>query len=126
MTAKAPPKRRSARGRVETLFEVLREGVALCEMIRDETGKVVDYRIREANPAYLKSLGGQVALGKTMRELRPDASQRWYDAWHRIMAAGAPTRFEYQDVKNGRWYDVHMTSPSASGPRPTWRICSTS
>jgi len=99
---------RETERRIE-LFDVLREGVALCEMIRDDAGKVIDYRIREANPAYLRGLGGQSALGKTIGELRPDVSERWYALWHRIMEAGKPTRFDYEDPGAKRWYDVHIT-----------------
>jgi len=91
------------------LFDVLREGVALCQMIRDADGKVIDYRIREANPAFLRGLGGASALGRTMGELRPDVSERWYALWHRIMEAGKPTRFDYEDPGAKRWYDVHIT-----------------
>lgn len=94
---------------VEVIFDVLREGVALCQMIRDSSGKVVDYRICEANEAYVRGLGGKSAIGKTLRELRPDVSQRWYDMWGRLMEQGEPTRFEYQDRTAGRWYDVYVT-----------------
>jgi two-component sensor histidine kinase len=100
--------REDAERRIE-LFDVLREGVALCQMVRDADGKVIDYRIREANPAFLRNLGGAGALGKRMGELRPDVSERWYALWHRLMEAGKPTRFEYEDRHAGRWYDVHVT-----------------
>jgi two-component sensor histidine kinase len=91
------------------LFDVLREGVALCQMIRDADGAVIDYCIREANPAFLRNLGGQAALGKRLSELRPDVSKRWYELWQRIMDAGKPTRFDYEDRVAKRWYDVHIT-----------------
>lgn len=95
--------------RIDAVFEVLREGFALCEMVRDENGAVVDYYIREANPAFLRGIGGASSLGKRMRELRPDVSDRWYARFHSILAAGQPFRFEYEDRVAGRWYDVHMT-----------------
>ena len=97
-----------SRRRIE-LFDVLREGVALCEMVRDKDGKVVDYFIREANPAFLRGFGGAASVGRRLGELRPDVSSRWYELWHRIMAAGKPTRMEYEDRTAGRWYDVHIT-----------------
>ena len=40
-----------------TLFENLTEGVALHEMIYDENGKAVDYRILDINPSYEKHTG---------------------------------------------------------------------
>jgi two-component sensor histidine kinase len=109
MSTSEPEGRSEARHRVAALFDVLREGVALCEMIRNEAGAVVDYRILEGNPAFLRGLGGGKALGKTLRELRPDVSDRWYAMWQRIMEAGKPTRWEYEDRRAGRWYDVHIT-----------------
>jgi PAS domain S-box-containing protein len=39
------------------LFENMAEGVALHEMIRDDTGKAVDYRILNVNPAYAQQTG---------------------------------------------------------------------
>jgi len=39
------------------LFESMAEGVALHEMIRDDTGKAVDYRILNVNPAYAQQTG---------------------------------------------------------------------
>lgn len=95
--------------RIDAVFEVLREGVSLAEVVRDGNGAVIDYWIREANPAFLRSLGGSSALGKRMRELRPDVSDRWYARFHSILASGQPFRFEYEDKVAGRWYDVHMT-----------------
>lgn len=104
-------RRKPGRRQLE-LFDVLREGVALCEMVRDENGQVIDYYVREANPAFLRGLGGQAALGKRIGELRPDISSRWFEMWHRIMEAGKPTRFEYEDRTAKRWYDVHITPMS--------------
>lgn len=94
---------------IEALFDVLREGVALCQVIRDDKNQVVDYWIRQANSAFLRGLGGKKALGQRMRELRPDVSARWYEMWGHILAAGHPTRFEYHDPRANRWYDVHCT-----------------
>ena len=88
MSFSEPQGRAEARHRVAALFEVLREGVALCEMIRDDHDEVIDYRILEANPAFLRSLGGADAVGKTLLELRPDVSSRWFQMWHRVMEAG--------------------------------------
>jgi PAS domain-containing protein len=103
MSDSEPQGRAEARHQVAALFEVLREGVALCEMIRNDQGEVIDYRIVEANPAFLRSLGGAPALGKTLLELRPDVPGRWFEMWQRVMAAAKPTRFEYEDRTARRW-----------------------
>ena len=36
---------------LESLFAALDQGYCLCEMIRDESGRPVDYRFLETNPA---------------------------------------------------------------------------
>lgn len=95
------------------VLDVMREGFAVCEMLRDESGGVVDYRILQANAAYLKGLGGKSALRRTLRTLRPDVSDDWYRLWDELLAAGKRTRFEYFDPAVRRWYDVRLTPMGA-------------
>ena len=94
---------------IEDLFDVLREGVARCRVIRNPQGQIVDYYITQANAAYLKSLGGKSAVGKRLSELRPDVSSQWYASFQPILAKGKRTRFEYEDRAIGRWFDIHVT-----------------
>jgi len=70
------------------LFESMAEGVALHEIVRDDTGKAVDYRILNVNPAYAQQTGiprerATNALGSELYE------------------AGAPPYLsEYEEVVN--------------------------
>lgn len=94
--------------RYRAMFENMAEGFAICEAVTDDDGRLVDYWIRAANPTFLR-LGpdGTAAVGHRQRELRPDTADLWFSACARALA-GKPVRFEFQEVRNGRWYEVHM------------------
>jgi two-component sensor histidine kinase len=96
--------------RYRTLFETMSEGFVICEVIRDETGRLVDYWVRDANPAFLKRAPGAASLiGRRFLEMRPNTHPRWFTACHVALTKGEPVRFEFWDDQALRWYDVHMT-----------------
>ncbi|MDB5493115.1 MAG: signal transduction histidine kinase [Phenylobacterium sp.] len=95
-------------GRYETLLQNMTEGFALCEAMRDNRGRVVDYWLRFANAAFVeRSPPGGAQIGKRQREMRPRTSAAWFAACERALA-GEPVRFECEDRATGRWYEVHM------------------
>lgn len=96
--------------RYRTLFERMSEGFVICEVIRDETGRLVDYWVRDANPAFLRRAPGAADLiGRRFLEARPTTHPRWFTACHVALTKGEPVRFEFWDDQALRWYDVHMT-----------------
>jgi two-component sensor histidine kinase len=98
--------------RLETLVHSLREGFVLCRMVRDRSGRVIDYVIADANDAYLKSLGGRSVIGKSLLQIRPEISQDWFQVCAAILASGKPKRLEYWDPHVRRWFDANMTPVS--------------
>jgi two-component sensor histidine kinase len=93
--------------RYRAIFETMSEGFVICEVIRDSEGRLVDYWIREANPAFTRRVPDMV--GHRMLEVRPQTSPRWFTACHVALTRDTPVRFEYWDEVGKRWYDVHMT-----------------
>lgn len=93
----------------DVLFDAMREGMVLCEAIRDEDGRVVDYWIRRANPAYLRGVGGKDIIGRRWREVRPEITQNWFDTCGRVLQRQKPERFEFHDPGFDRWFDAHLT-----------------
>lgn len=84
------------------------EGFVLCEAIRDETGKLCDYWLRDANPAFADSMRSAL-VGKRIRQIRPDIPEEWLQTCERVLTRGKPARFEYFDTPLQRWFDVHVT-----------------
>lgn len=96
--------------RYRTLFETMSEGFVICEVIRDESGRLVDYWVRDANPAFLRRAPSAASLiGRRFLEARPNTHPRWFTACHVALTRGEPVRFEFWDDQALRWYDVHMT-----------------
>lgn len=96
------------------LFETMSEGVVLCEPICDPSGRLVDYRFLQANPAFKRGFraSGEI-VGRRFKELRPDATPNWFANFQGTVETGVPHRFQYHDTARHRWYDVHCTRLSS-------------
>jgi len=85
-----PEERPDAQRRFQELFGNISEGAVLHEIICGSDGEPIDCRFLEANGAFERATGLQRAhiLGKTAREVLPNAAQEWIEDYGRV----APTR----------------------------------
>ena len=93
--------------RYRTLFNSIDEGFCVLEMIFDESGKAVDWRYLEVNPAFEKHNGLLNAPGKTVRELLPNLEQHWFDIYGQVALTGEPRRFELPSQALNQWFDLY-------------------
>jgi two-component sensor histidine kinase/PAS domain-containing protein len=98
-------KRNEAKWR--TLFETLREGFILAEVIRDAEGRVTDWRYDEVNDAWYDLVGIQrgCAVGRTIREVFPGIEDAWVLEFAQVVDTRQEIRFTRQVGNLGRWYD---------------------
>ena len=96
----------ASEARYRTLFDTLIEGFCTIEMIFDASGKPVDYRFLEINPAFEKQTGMYNAQGKLMRDLAPDHEAHWFEIYGKVALTGEPVHFENEAKALGRHYDV--------------------
>ncbi|HSM81340.1 MAG TPA: PAS domain S-box protein [Nodosilinea sp.] len=92
------------------LFNEIDEGYCIAEILLNDSGEPVDYRILEANPRFeqLTALSLEVALsGRTIREIAPELEEHWYQRYGHVALTGEPLRFEQQAAGWNRWYDVY-------------------
>ncbi|MHA0363663.1 HWE histidine kinase domain-containing protein [Sphingomonas aquatilis] len=89
------------------IFHTLREGFILGELVRDETGRVIDWRYEEVNDAWYDLVGIErgCAIGRTIREVFPGIEDEWVMEFAGIAEADEPIRFTRQVGTLGRWYD---------------------
>ena len=109
--ARAEESLRQSEEKFRTLFETMEEGFAMCEGIRDETGKMVDYRIMLLNPAYERLTGGlglktEDALGKRALEIAPGLEDWWFETFQKVLDTGETIHFEHYLPHFSRWYEV--------------------
>lgn len=93
------------------LFQNMDSGFAMHEVVPDETGAPADYRFVKVNPAFERLFGMKAGglLGKTVREVLPEAGQSWIDAYTNVALTGEPALFTYN--RGGRLYQGNAYRP---------------
>jgi PAS domain-containing protein len=108
---------RESEEKYRSLFTFIDEGFNLLEMISDESGRPVDFRILETNPAWEKQTGLTDATGKTLSEIAPDFEQQWLDFYSDVLVSGRGQRTEYYTASVDRWYTVYASRIGGAGSR---------
>lgn len=91
----------------ESMFAQLHEGMIVGEVMRDEKGRVEDWRHLEVNPACCRILGftQKELTSRTLRELVPALEQEWIDDVATVLDSGQPSRFTRRFGGQDRWYE---------------------
>ncbi|HEX4740356.1 MAG TPA: histidine kinase dimerization/phosphoacceptor domain -containing protein [Caulobacteraceae bacterium] len=93
----------------DILFETITEGFAVCQAIRDPSGRLIDYQVREMNPALRRVLGltPEQALGKMSDA--PGDWPEWLALCERVLATGRPAAFETRYAADNRWWEIRVS-----------------
>jgi signal transduction histidine kinase len=91
--------------RFRTVVASLDLGYALIEIITDEAGRPVDYRVLEHNDAMERHLG-VAGPGSLASELTPGIAPAWVEAFAEVAVTGIATRLERYEPSMGRWFDT--------------------
>lgn len=87
------------------IVENVDAGFSLVKVVFDGD-QPVDYIFLEVNPAFERFTGLQDAVGKSMRALRPQHEEEWFQRYGEVARTGRRMRFELQARALGRWYTV--------------------
>lgn len=95
--------------RYRALFEHAESGMAMYELLLDDSGKPFDFVVLEVNPAFERHTGMPLsaAVGRRMREQygeKPDLAI--LDTFAEVVRTGRPARFEWYGAKSGRHFDI--------------------
>ncbi|HSY17404.1 MAG TPA: PAS domain S-box protein [Candidatus Acidoferrales bacterium] len=95
------------------LFDNMTTGFALCEIIRDETGRPADFRYLEVNPAFERQTGWMAAdvIGKTAREVMPQIENRSIEIYGRVATTGEPAAYQNYVPTLRKYFDIWAFSP---------------
>jgi diguanylate cyclase (GGDEF)-like protein len=110
---------RRSQSRVEslrTLVNAMDEGFCVIEMIRDASGRPVDYRFLETNAAFRAQTQLADANHKTRRQMVPDHDDHWFETYDGVARTGGSIRFEEAAAKK-RHYDVFAFRIGGKGSR---------
>ena len=104
---------RASEERYRQLFHEMLSGVALHEIICDDSGLPCDYRFLSVNPAFeeLTGLHAQDVVGKTIREVMPQIESSWIERYGHVALTGEPAHFEDYSQALGKCFEVRAHCP---------------
>ncbi|GAP94122.1 two-component hybrid sensor and regulator [Leptolyngbya sp. NIES-2104] len=104
---RATSARRESEAEYRTLFESIDQGLCICELLFDQNGEPVDYRILKVNAAFEQLTGLENPTGKTARELVPDIEDAFFDIYANVVRTGKSARFEQHSIALDRTFDLN-------------------
>ncbi len=100
--------------RYRSLYNTMREGVALHELILDADNRPVDYRILDVNPSYESILGlpRESVVGRKASDVYGTGEPPYLTQFARVANSGTPASFEADFEPMGRVFSVSVFSPA--------------
>jgi PAS domain S-box-containing protein len=81
--------------RYRALFNAVDDGFCIIEFFDGPHGPLSDYRHIAANPGYQRQTGIAGIVGRTLRDLEPEAAaDGWVELYGQVLRTGKPLRFE--------------------------------
>jgi two-component system sensor kinase FixL len=104
---------RNSEERFRSLFEAMREGTAIHELILDSSGRPADYRIVDVNPAFTAQTGlsSEVAKGSLASELYGSTPPPYLDTYADVAMTGESRTFDSFYAPLNRYFRVSVFSP---------------
>jgi len=104
---------RESEQRLRSLYSTMSEGVCLHEIVYDEHGAAVDYRIIDVNPAYESIIGlpRERAVGSLASEIYGTGEPPYTDIYAQVASTGKPTTFETYFPPMKKHFTISVFSP---------------
>lgn len=96
----------------KALFSSMSEGIALCKVLSNRSGKPIDYIFVDINDSYIKLTGitREQAIGKRLTEVAPEMS-RFIAFFGNVALTGEPNSQEIYYEKTGKYYSIYAYCP---------------
>ncbi|MHB1419638.1 MAG: PAS domain-containing protein [Bacillota bacterium] len=105
---------RESETKYRMLFNTINEGLSICEILCNEEGEPVDFRVLFLNPAAENIIGmkKEFIIGNTASKLLPHISRSMIKTFGKVALTGESTRVKLFDSKTSNYYDMLCFSPS--------------
>jgi len=112
---------RESEKKYRLLFQNMAEGFALYELIDDEKGRPVDWRVLEVNDAYTRHTGipRERIVGRTASELFPAAIPEYLPIFEQVVATQTPNSSRPSPGGRPPSARVHFPAGGAASPAPS-------
>ena len=105
---------RESEATFRAVFETMVEVCCIFDMIYDDLGRPVDWRILEANSAYETQSGLKDVAGKLASKVMPGTEPYWIETFARVADTGRAEQIEKWHQPTGRW--IHSSTARVGGP----------
>jgi len=104
---------RESEARYRSLYSAMNEGICLHEVIYDESGEAVDYRILDVNPSYeqITGLSREEAIGSKASELYETGKPPYMEVYAKAAATGQPASFNTYFPSIDKHFSISVFSP---------------
>ncbi|KAF0197530.1 MAG: diguanylate cyclase and metal dependent phosphohydrolase [Bacillota bacterium] len=94
------------------LFTTMHEGVALREILLDDSGSAVDYRYIDVNPSYeaMSGYSREQLVGRRLSEIVGIEQVELHEEYVDVALTGVPRRFE-RHYASKKWFESIVYSP---------------
>lgn len=99
--------------RYRQLFNEINEGIAIHEIIHDDSGNPVDYRILDVNSNFesMLDLKSEDVIGKKATEVYGTEEPPYLDKYVKVVDTGEPEQFETYFSKMDKYFLISTFSP---------------
>jgi len=100
--------------RYRSMWESANEGFCLHEIVRDQSGRALDYRFIDVNPAFqhITGLSPDAVLGQLATRIYESDPPPYIDVYERVESTGAPECFECHYGQMDKHFHVSVFSPA--------------
>jgi PAS domain S-box-containing protein len=100
--------------RFHSLFDSMTELVVLHEMVFNEQGEAVNYRITDCNPAFgaITGIGRENAVGKLATDVYGTETAPYLDIYAKVVATREPFKFTTYFQPMGKYFEITAITPT--------------
>jgi transcriptional regulator with GAF, ATPase, and Fis domain/AmiR/NasT family two-component response regulator len=109
----AEKKLKESEKQLSDLHDSMIEGVCQHELVYDESGKPIDYRILNVNPQYEKilNLNRSDVIGKLSTEVYKNSEAPYLEIYSEVVRSGKAVRFEIFFLPLKKYFSISAFSP---------------
>jgi len=112
---KAEEALRRSEEKLRSLYSHMNDGLCLNEIVYDKSGRPIDYKAIDVNPAFeaITGIKKEQALGKLASELYGSGEPPYLDAYAEVAATGKPKSFEAYFAPFNKYFSISAFSPGS-------------
>ena len=103
----------ASEGRFRRLYSTMSEGLALHTLVYDSSGRAVDYRILDVNPAFetITGISRDQAIGRLASELYGTGAPPFIERYAQVAKTGTSDSFETEWTPTSKCFSIAVFSP---------------